>query len=728
MPSSSQPVPSDHRPSGSAAKKIVIVAVIAALIACFFIFDLGQYLTLESLSARQDALETYYQENTLTAVGGFFLIYVLVAALSVPGAAILTLAAGAIFGLWIGLLIVSFASSIGATLAFLMSRLLLRDWVQDKFGGRLTAINKGVEKDGAFYLFSLRLVPVFPFFIVNLLMGLTSLSTRTFYWVSQLGMLAGTAVYVNAGTQLAQIESTSDIVSPALIGSFVLLAIFPFIARRLVEFVKQRKMLGRFDKPDSFDYNMVVIGAGSGGLVTSYIAATVKAKVALIERHKMGGDCLNTGCVPSKALIQSARIANYMRNADRYGIDAHAPEVDFSKVMERIQDKIAMIEPHDSVERYTDLGVECVKGDAYVIDPYRVRVGDRTLTTKSIVVATGGRPSVPPIPGLDSITYYTSDTIWSLREKPAHLLVVGGGPIGCELSQAFVRLGIKVTQMDRGARLMPKEDDDAAQLVMDSLKADGVNILLNANASSVSRLEEGGISLTYEQDDAEHQIEFDTLLLAVGRAANSKGFGLEELGVRMQKNGTLDINENLQTSIPNIYACGDVAGPYQFTHFASHQAWYAAVNALFGFAKQFKADYRIIPWATFTDPEVARVGLSEAEAKEQSIAYELTKYEIDDLDRAIADGEDHGFVKILTVPGKDKILGVTIVGYHSAELLTEYVSAMKHKLGLNEVLGTIHIYPTMSEANKSAAGQWKKAHAPERLLEYVGKFHTWRRS
>ena len=709
---------------------LFVVAVIVLLIASYFIFDLGQYLTLDALSARQDALVAYYHDHTGVMIAGFFAVYVAATALSFPGAAILTLAAGAIFGLWTGLVLVSFASTIGATLAFLISRLLLRDWVQSKFGRRLKTINEGVKKDGPFYLFSLRLVPAFPFFVINLVMGLTSIKTRTFYWVSQLGMLPGTAVYVNAGTQLAGIESTSDILSPALIGSFVLLAIFPFIARFLVDFVEHRKTLSQFKKPSSFDYNVVVIGAGSGGLVASYIAAAVKAKVALIERHKMGGDCLNTGCVPSKALLRSAKIASYIRKAERYGVKAQAPEVDFEAVMERIQNKITMIEPHDSVERYSQLGVDCVIGEARIVDPYRVQVGQQLLTCRNIVIATGGRPFVPPIPGLDTARFYTSETIWNLRTKPEHLLIIGGGPIGCELSQAFVRLGVKVTQIDRGKRLLQKEDEDAAKLVMSALEADGIRLILEADAKSIRQggsVYSNSQVLAYEQHGQTHEIEFDTLLLAVGRAANSKGFGLEELDVRIEENGTLEMNEYLQTSIPNIYACGDVAGPYQFTHVASHQAWYASVNALFGFAKRFKADYRVIPWATFTDPEVARVGLSEAEAKAQSIDYELTRYEIDDLDRAIADNEDAGFVKILTVPGKDTILGVTIVGYHAADLITEYITAMKQKIGLNKILGTIHIYPTMSEANKMAAGQWKRTHAPEKLLAWVEKFHTWRR-
>ncbi|MCP3687166.1 MAG: FAD-dependent oxidoreductase, partial [Gammaproteobacteria bacterium] len=689
-------------------------------------FDLGQYLTLESVKTQQQQIDQYYQQNKFLTLTGFFLIYILVTGASLPGAAVLTLAAGAIFGFVSALVLVSFASTIGASLAFLVSRYLFRDSIQQRFGSSLQSINDGIAKDGAFYLFALRLVPAFPFFVINLVMGLTPIKLKTFYWVSQLGMLAGTVVYVNAGTQLAQLESLAGILSPGLILSFVLLAMLPFIGKKIVAIMKSRKALAGFSKPDNFDTNLVVIGAGSAGLVTSYIAAAVKAKVTLIERHKMGGDCLNTGCVPSKALIRSAKFMSHVERSEEFGIKKADAEFEFAEVMNRVAAIIKKVEPHDSVERYTGLGVDVVQGDARITSPWSVEVNGETINTRNIVVATGAKPFVPPIEGIENISYYTSDNLWELRQKPEKLVVVGGGPIGSELTQAFSRLDISVTQVQMQSRILLREDPEVAELVQQKFIQEGVNLLVDHRAKKF--IQRDGVDyLVAEHNRADVEIEFDTLIIAVGRTANTAGFGLEELGVRLNPNKTIETNEYLQTSIPTIYACGDVAGPYQFTHTAAHQAWYASVNTLFGTFKQFKTDYRVIPWATFTEPEVARVGLNETEAREQSIAYEVSQFDIDDLDRAIADSEAHGFVKVLTVPGKDKILGVTIVGEHAGDLIAEYVLAMKHGLGLNKVLGTIHIYPTLAEANKFVAGEWKRAHAPQKLLEWVGKFHAWRR-
>jgi pyruvate/2-oxoglutarate dehydrogenase complex dihydrolipoamide dehydrogenase (E3) component/uncharacterized membrane protein YdjX (TVP38/TMEM64 family) len=665
----------------------------------------------------------------------YFLIYVLATALSIPGAVIITLAGGAIFGLWQGLLIVSFASTVGATLAFLASRFLLRDWVEARFGQRLADINTGVNREGGFYLFTLRLIPVVPFFLINLLMGLTRMKVWTYYWVSQIGMLAGTAVYVNAGTQLAQLDSVQGILSPALLGSFVLLGIFPLIARRIVAAVQKRKVYARWadQRPKTFDRNLIVIGGGAGGLVSAYIAAAVQAKVTLIEAHKMGGDCLNYGCVPSKALIKSAKLAHQMRHASNYGLSDAAPSFSFKAVMQRVHNVITAIEPHDSIERYTGLGVEVLQGYGRLVNPWTVEVAlndgsTQRLTARSIVIAAGARPFVPPLPGLDDVGYVTSDTLWDefskLDEVPKRLVVLGGGPIGCELAQSFARLGSHVTQVEMGARIMVREDAEVSELAQASLEADRVQVLTGHKALRCEMVD-GEKTLVVEHAGAEKRIVFDQLLCAVGRVARLQGYGLEDLGIPTHR--TVETNEYLQTIYPNIYAAGDVAGPFQFTHTAAHQAWYAAVNALFGEWKLFKADYSVIPWATFIDPEVARVGLNEQEAKEQNIPYEVTKYGIDDLDRAIADSEAHGFVKVLTVPGKDKILGVTIVGAHAADVLAEYVLAMKHGLGLTKILGTIHTYPTMSEANKFAAGEWKRAHAPQKLLAWVKKYHDWRR-
>jgi len=714
-------------------KKIGLVVLLVALVIVFFALDLDRWLTFETLKQSQTRSAALLAESPWQVAGSFFAIYVIVTALSLPGAVIMTLAAGALFGLAAGTVLVSFASSIGATLAFLVSRYLLRDAVQQRVGDKLKTINEGIASDGAFYLFTLRLVPLFPFFLINLVMGLTPLRTATFYWVSQVGMLAGTLIYVNAGTQLAQLDSPSGILSPELLLSFALLGIFPLIARSVVRRIQRRRVYAKWQRPKTYDRNLIVIGAGAAGLVSAYIAAAVKAKVTLIEAHKMGGDCLNYGCVPSKALIKSAKLAQQIRHADHYGLESGEPTFSFRKVMARVHAVIRTVEPHDSVERYTQVGVEVLQGYARVVDPWTVEIklndgGTQRLTTRSIVIAAGARPFVPPLPGIDEVGYLTSDTLWEafakLDQPPARLVVLGGGPIGCELAQSFARLGSQVAQIQRGPRIMPNEDEEVSTLAKAALEKSGVTVLTHTEAVRCERDGERRF-IVIKQNDVEQRIEFDALLCAVGRVARLQGYGLEELGIETER--TVITNEYLETLYPNILAAGDVAGPYQFTHTAAHQAWYAAVNGLFGDLKRFKADYSVIPWSTFIDPEVARVGLNEQEAKAKGIAYEVTKYGIDDLDRAIADGTAHGFVKVLTVPGKDHILGVTIVGEHAGDLLAEFVLAMKHGLGLNKILGTIHIYPTLAEANKYAAGEWKRAHAPQRVLAWLERYHTWKR-
>ncbi|MFO1205008.1 MAG: FAD-dependent oxidoreductase [Burkholderiales bacterium] len=707
---------------------IVLVALVLA-IAAFFIFDVSRFFTLDYFKAQQAALRAYVETSPFQAAAAFFAIYVAVTGLSLPGAAILTLVAGAVFGLLWGTVIVSFASSIGATLAFLASRFLFREAIQRKFGDKLAAINRGVEREGGFYLFTLRLVPVFPFFVINLVMGLTPIRTRTFYWVSQLGMLLGTLAYVNAGTQLAKVDSLHGILSPGVLLSFTLLGVFPLLAKRIVDAAKARRVYARWQRPARFDRNLVVIGAGSAGLVAAYIAATVKAKVTLVERDRMGGDCLNTGCVPSKALLRSAKFLSHVKRCREFGIAKASAEFDFAEVMERVQHVIRRIEPHDSIARYTSLGVECVTGEARLTSPWTVEVkladgGVRTLVTKSIVIAAGARPFVPPIPGIDAVGCLTSDTIWSLRQLPPRLLVLGGGPIGCELAQCFARLGSKVTQVEMLPRLMTREDPEISELVMQRFRAEGIDVRVGHKAKAFV-LEDGKKVLIAETADGEVRLPFDALLCAIGRAANTRGYGLEELGIGITRQGTIEVNEYLQTLYPNVYACGDVAGPYQFTHTAAHTAWYASVNALFGAFRKFKADFSVIPWATFTEPEVARVGLNETEAREKKIAFDVTTYGIDDLDRAIADSAAEGVVKVLTAPGSDRILGVTIAGEHAGDLIVEYITAMKHGIGLNQILGTIHIYPTLAEANKYAAGAWKRKQVTVGQLAFLDAFHAW---
>jgi pyruvate/2-oxoglutarate dehydrogenase complex dihydrolipoamide dehydrogenase (E3) component/uncharacterized membrane protein YdjX (TVP38/TMEM64 family) len=711
-------------------KKINLLLLIGVLIALFFALDLHHALSLENIKAQQAEIEAYRQSHPLLAVFLYAALYIAVTSLSLPGAAALTLVGGGIFGLFWSTIVVSFASTIGATLAFLAARFLFRDWIKNRFGHRLQAIEAGLERDGAYYLFTLRLVPIFPFFLINLAMGLTAMPVRTFYWISQVGMLAGTVVYVNAGAQLAKIDSVSGIFSPGLLASFALLGFFPLLTRKILDAVQQRKVYAGWQRPAQFDNNLIVIGAGAGGLVTAYIAAAAKAKVTLVEKHRMGGDCLYSGCVPSKALIRSARFLAIMKRAAEFGIREAKAEFDFADVMQRVQRVIKTVEPHDSVQRYSELGVEVVHGEAKIVSPWAVEIsgesGVRTITTRAIVIAAGARPFVPPIPGLEQIDYLTSDTVWDLRECPRRLLVLGGGPIGCELAQALARLGSQVTLVEMAPRLLLREDPEVSEAVMARFVEDGISVLLGHRAKQFNR-DSNGHRLQAEFQEQTVEIAFDRLLVAIGRSANLHGYGIEELGIRLSPQKTVDTDAFQRSNYPNIFAVGDVAGPYQFTHAAAHQAWHAAVNALFGDFKKFRTDYSAMPWATFTDPEVARVGLNEQDAQQQGLAYEVSVYGLDDLDRAIADGEARGFVKVLTAPGSDRILGVTIVGEHAGDLIAEFVLAMRHGLGLNKILATVHIYPTLVEANKYAAGVWKKAQVSKALTACLARFHAWRR-
>ncbi len=711
-------------------KWLTILAILVVVIA-FWSSGAQEYLTLEALKTHQQGLNAWIMDNVWLAVGGYMLIYIAVTALSLPGAAIMTLAGGAFFGNVYGLAAVSIASTIGASIAFLVARFLARDTLQKKYASTVARMDRGIEKDGAFYLATLRLVPVFPFFLINIAMGLTGMKLRTYALVSWAAMLPGTFVYVNAGTQLAQIQSTGDIVSADLLLSFALLGLFPLIAKFVVGFIRRRRVYAGWQKPESFDYNLLVIGGGSAGLVSAYIAAAVKAKVALIERDKMGGDCLNTGCVPSKALIRSAKAADTLRHANRYGLESVPVKGSFKTIMDRVQRVVAQVEPHDSPERYRKLGVDCIAGEARFVSPWELEVthsDGRTerLTARSIVVATGGKPAMPPIPGLADMAPLNSDNLWSLETQPERLLVLGGGPIGSELAHAFARLGSKVTQVEMADRLLMKEDPDVSELILRQFEQDGIDVRLG-HAAKEFAIEDGEKVVYCEHRGERVRIPFDQVLVAVGRAANTRNLGLDQIGVETLPNGTVPVEEDMSLRYPNVFACGDVAGPYQFTHAAAHQAWYAAVNGLFGQFKRFKVDYRVMPWVTFTSPEVARVGLSETEANEQGVAYEVTRYGLDDLDRAIAESADHGFIKVLTPPGKDKILGAVVVGTHAGEILAEFTLAMKHGLGLNKILGTIHPYPTWNESAKYAAGEWKRAHAPQGVLNLLEKLHGWRR-
>lgn len=707
-------------------KQTGLLAVFILVVGIFFLFDLGAYLDLSYFQQQRGDLLAFKADNFLLSSTIYFLLYILITAFSLPAAAIVTVAGGAIFGFWWGVLLVSFASTIGASLAFLMARTVLHDWVQEKYGHRLKAINEGIQRDGIFYLFTLRLIPLFPFFLVNVLMALTPIRLRDFYWVSQLGMLLGTALYAEVGVQLGMAESLPAVLSVDMIRVLILLAVFPWLSKAFISWLRRRKVYRQFPKPKRFDANLVVIGAGSAGLVSAYIAALTKAKVILIEKDQMGGDCLNTGCVPSKALIRRASVKHLLERADEFGIKASGLGIDFPKIMQGIRDSIKAIAPHDSIERYSKLGVECIQGEAILKSPFIVSVNGRDITSRQIIIGTGARPLIPDIPGLNQVNCVTSDTIWNLEKLPARLLVLGAGPIGCELAQCFARLGSAVTIVDKGALPLPREDGDASTAVLEQFRKEGINFLANSEPVQFEQAKDK-YQVLLKSREGQQLIEFDVVLLALGRKPNVENLGLENLGIELSELGAIRVNQYLRTSFPNIYACGDVAGPYQFTHMAAHQAWYASINSLFSGFKKFRVDYSVVPWTIFTDPEVARAGYSETEARQSGIEFEVTKYALDDLDRAIVDRENSGYVKVITQKNSDRILGVSIVGYHASELIAEFILAMKHSLGLKAILNTIHIYPTMSESNKYVAGEWRKAHAPEWLYPLLEKFHRWRR-
>ncbi|CAN1489079.1 Lpd Pyruvate/2-oxoglutarate dehydrogenase complex, dihydrolipoamide dehydrogenase (E3) component, and related enzymes [Rhabdaerophilaceae bacterium] len=714
-------------------RPVLVALASVVILTAVWAFSLPSGLSLESLKIRQAWLTELVADRPLVTALGYVGIYTFIAALSLPGAAILTLAGGSLFGLWQGTIMVSIASTLGATLAFLSARFLLRETIIQRFTQRLQVIDAGIERDGIAYLLTLRLIPVLPFFVINLAMGLTTMRPLVFALVSQIGMLPATLVYVNAGTRLAEIEKAGDILAWPIALSFVALGLLPWIGKAIAGFVQRRRLYARFRKPLRFDRNLIVIGGGATGLVTAYVAAAIKAKVTLVEAHKMGGDCLNYGCVPSKALIMAARIAHQSRKSADYGIDTTLVGIRFKDVMLRVQRVITEIAPHDSIERYVGLGVDVVEGRAHIVDPWTVEVKHQDgstsrLTTRSIVVATGAAPHIPQLPGLEEVGYLTSDTLWAdlaMRDTmPERIAILGGGAIGCELGQSLARLGARVTLVEHADRLLSREDPDVSDIAEKSLCADGVTVLA-AHRALKCDVRAGEKLLLTEIGGLRREIAFDILIVAVGRRARLAGYGLEDLGIPVGR--VIETNAYLETLYPNIFAAGDVAGPYQLTHAAGHQGWHAAVNALMGRFKRFAVNYATVPTTTFLDPEIARVGLNETEAKAKGIAYEVTRYDTADLDRAIIEGNARGFVKILTVPGKDRILGATIIGGQAGEILAEFTLAMRHGLGLNAILSTIHAYPTMAEANKYAAGVWKKANAPGFVLRLLARYHAWER-
>ena len=688
------------KPRPGTARAILFAGLLLALVALAF--------TLHP-SAVLRAATTLNAEHPLKAFAAYFAFYVVATALSFPGAALLTLGAGALFGIAEGALLVSFAATIGASLAFLTARFLLRDFVLARFPALFTRLNEGIARDGALYLVSLRLVPAIPFFAVNLLAGLTQLPLRRFYLASQIGMFPATLIYVNAGASLATLGHHGAILTPRLITGLLLLAALPIAAPRLRDMFSARRLYAKWPRPKKFDRNLVVIGAGAAGLVSAYVASAVRAKVTLIEQSHMGGDCLNTGCVPSKALLHAAKHGS-----------------NFAQARAAVKAAVDGIAPHDSVARYAGLGVDVRQGRAMIESPWCVSVDGNKITTRAIIIAAGAQPFVPPIPGLAGCPYATSETLWDIAALPARLTILGGGPIGCEMAQAFARLGSAVTLLEMADRLLLREDDEVSAAMTTALRRDGVTVLTGHRAAEILH-DTNGYSLRAEQDGQNVIIPFDRFLVAIGRKPRITGYGLETLGIPLTKTKTIETDSWLQTLYPNILACGDVAGPYQFTHTAGFQAGYAALNALFTPFWRFKPRYRAMPAVTYTSPEIARVGVNEREAIAQALRYEVTRYEFAELDRAIAEADTDGFVKVITRQGSDKILGVTIVGTNAGEILTGFTIAMQHNLGLKKLLGVIYPYPTRSEAIRAVAGLWRQKHASARGLALLERFHKWRR-
>jgi pyruvate/2-oxoglutarate dehydrogenase complex dihydrolipoamide dehydrogenase (E3) component/uncharacterized membrane protein YdjX (TVP38/TMEM64 family) len=687
--------------------KLALILVIIAAIAAFFILGGSDYLTLGTLKGARDGLSAIVTEQPIAAALAFIATYIVIVALSLPGAAIMTLAAGALFGLIEGVALASIASTIGATLAMLAARFVARDWVRKRFPRAVEAVDKGVAKDGAVYLLSLRLAPVFPFFLVNLAMGLTAMPVVRYALVTWAGALPGTIAYTFAGTQLARIARPSDALSPGLIAAFLGLALVPLLGKWIANGVQRRRALGKFRRPKKFDANLIVIGAGSGGLVASLVAAQLEAKVVLIERAEMGGDCLNTGCVPSKSLIRVARSVAEIRKSSLFGVTIAEPSVDFGAVMRRLNETVATIAPNDSVERFRGLGVDVRLGEARLVDPWTVTIdGGAPISAPEIIIATGAAPVVPPIPGLAKSNFATSETLWTklsaMDRVPKRVAVLGAGPIGCELGQALQRLGSQVTIVAMSEQLLEREDKEAADIVARALQKDGVALKLGA---VVERVEGEALQLGSEQ------VPFDLLIVAVGRKARLEGFGLDAFDY---------------ISMPHIRFVGDAAGGEQFTHFAGHSGAIAAINALIGRFGRLKYD-KLVPRVTFTSPEVASVGLTEAQAKEQKREVEVFTYPLAEADRAVIDGVGEGLVKLVSAKGKDRVLGATIVAPNAGDLIVPWILAIKNGVGLKAMQSLIYPYPTMSEAGRAAAGEWRKAHSSERVLRLAERWNKWRR-
>ena len=469
-------------------------------------------------------------------------------------------------------------------------------------------------------------------------------------------------------------------------------------------------------------YNVAVIGAGTAGLVTAAGTAAVGGCVALIERNKMGGDCLNFGCVPSKALISSARLIQQIRESEKWGLDRQEPRFVFERVFERMRARRAKIAPNDSQERFESLGVDVFRGEAHFVSPHEIEVDGQKLRARNFVIAAGSRAAIPKIEGMDHVPYFTNETIFDeLKEKPESLIVLGGGPIGCELGQVLVRLGVKVTILQRGSQLLPREDGDVAEVLQRQLEREDVRIEFDAEAKSAARQGNSMRLDCLHKDGSGFQLNAEALLVAVGRIPNIDKLNLDAAGVQFNKRGVI-VNEYLQTSQPHIYAAGDIAGSFQFTHLADAHARVVVRNILMPLQLlRQKTETAVLPWVTYTDPEIAHVGFGEREARHKNVQYDVFVVPLEEVDRAVVESEEIGFAKILTAKDSDKILGVTIVGARAGDLIHEFVLAMKAGIGLGTIASTIHAYPTFAELARKAGDKYNKT----RLTPTAKKIFSW---
>ena len=687
--------------------KLVVLLLIALAVVLFLLNGGAERLSVAGFKAEREALLRVVAQWPVASAVVFVAAYIVIVALSLPGAAAMTLAAGALFGLVEGVALASIASTIGATLAMLAARFVARDWVRGKFPKAVAVVDKGFAKEGAVYLLTLRLAPVFPFFLVNLAMGLTAMPVARYALVTWAGALPGTIAYTFAGTALARIERPSDALSPGLIAALFGLALVPILGKWVTHRLQRRRIFAGFTRPRQYDANLIVIGAGSGGLVASLVAAQLKAKVVLIERAEMGGDCLNTGCVPSKALIRAARSIDEVRKAPRFGVDVTQPSVDFAAVMRCVGQSIAAIAPNDSVERFTGLGVDVRVGHARMVDPWSISI-DRgvPISAPEIIIATGAAPIVPDIPGMATSGFVTSETLWTrlaaMTQAPRRVVVLGGGPIGCELGQALQRLGSQVTIVANADHVLERDEIEASDIVARSLEADGVTVLLKRE---VSKVDDGALDL------GEERVPFDLLIVAAGRKPRLDGFGLDAFAYQ---------------DMPHIRLVGDAAGGEQFTHFAGHSGAIAAINALIGRFGRLKTD-TLVPRVTFTSPEVAAVGLTQAQAEAGQRKVEIFHYPLAEVDRAVIDEVGEGLVKLVVAAGSDRVLGATIVAPNAGDLIVPWILAIKQGVGLKAMQSLIHPYPTLSEAGRAAAGEYRKAHSSARMLRLAARWNAWRR-